>query len=72
MIDSIIQLLQNADFSQLRGLRTGGLLLSFAEKKGTVKATMIDTDALIKMIKQGFLFMHWLQLPLSRHASHIT
>ena len=30
-----------------------GYRLSFVEKKGAVKAAMIDTDALINMITQG-------------------
>ena len=45
--------MQNADFSPLRGLGTDAFLRSFVEKKGAVKAAMIDTDALIKMITQG-------------------
>ena len=50
--------MQNADFSPLRGLGTDAFWLSFVEKKGAVKAAMIDTDyvdtdALIKMITQG-------------------
>ena len=44
--------MQNADFSPLRGLGTDAFWLSFVEKKGAVKAAMIDTDALIKMISQ--------------------
>ena len=39
--------MQNADFSPLGGLGTDAFWLSFAEKKGAVKAAMIDTDALI-------------------------
>ena len=45
--------MQNADFSPLRGLGTDAFWLSFVQKKGAVKAAMIDTDALIKMITQG-------------------
>ena len=45
--------MQNADFSPLRGLGTDAFWLSFVEKKGAVKAAMIDTDALIKVITQG-------------------
>ena len=45
--------MQNADFSPLRGLGTDAFWLLFVEKKGAVKAAMIDTDALIKMITQG-------------------
>ena len=44
--------MQNADFSLLRGLGTDAFWLSFVEKKGAVKAAMIDTDALINMITQ--------------------
>ena len=44
--------MQNADFSPLRVLRTNAFWLYFVEKKGAVKAAMIDTDALIKMITQ--------------------
>ena len=47
------QPVQNADFSPLRGLGTDAFSLSFVEKKGAVKAAMIDTDALINMITQG-------------------
>ena len=64
--------MQNADFSPLRGLGTDAFWLSFVEKKGAVKAAMIDTDALIKVITQGCpVYMRWLLLPLSRRASHI-
>ena len=45
--------MQNADFSPLRGLGTDACWLSFVEKKGAVKAAMIDTNALIKVITQG-------------------
>ena len=44
--------MQNADFSPLRGLGTDTFWLSFVEKKGAVKASMIDYDALMKMITQ--------------------
>ena len=44
--------MKNADFSPLWGLGTDAFWLSFVEKKGAVKAAMIDTDALIKMITQ--------------------
>ena len=46
-------MVQNADFFPLRGLGTDAFWLSFVEKKGAVKAAMIDTDALIKVITQG-------------------
>ena len=46
--------MQNADLFPLRGLGTDAFWLSFVEKKGTVKAAMIDTDALVKVITQGF------------------
>ena len=44
--------MQNADFSPLRGLGTDAFWLSFVEKKRAVKAAMIDTDALFKMVTQ--------------------
>ena len=63
--------MQNADFSPLRGLGTDAFWLSFVRKKGAVKAAMIDTDALIKMITQGSPVYALALLPLSRRASHI-
>ena len=45
--------MQNADFSPLRGLGTDAFWLWFVEEKGAVKAAVIGTDALIKMITLG-------------------
>ena len=47
--------MQNAEFSSLRGLGTDAVSLSFVEKNRAVKAILIDTDALIKMVTQGSL-----------------
>ena len=55
-MDCIGQPVQNADFFPLRGLETDAFWLSFVEKKGAVKAAMIDTDALIKVITQGSVY----------------
>ena len=63
--------MQNADFSPLRGLGTNAFWLSFVEKKGAVKAAMIDTNALIKMIMQGSVYVLAF-VALSRCASRIT
>ena len=64
--------MQNADFSPLRGLGTDAFWLSFVKKKGVVKAAMIDTDALIKMITQGSPVHALAFVALLRRASHNT
>ena len=64
--------MQNADFSPLRGPGTDAFWLSFVEKKGAVKAAMIDTDALIKMITQGSPVNALAFVALTKRASHIT
>ena len=51
---------------------TDAFWLSFVEKKGAVKAAMIDTDALIKMITQGSPVHVLAFVALLRRASHIT
>ena len=64
--------MQNADLSPFRGLGIDAFWLSFVEKKGAVKAAMIDTDALIKMITQGSPVCALAFVALSRRASHIN
>ena len=69
--------MQNADFSPLRGLGPmfrglGPFWLSFVEKKEAVKAAVIDTDALIKMITQGSPVYALTFVALSRHSSNMT
>ena len=44
--------MRNAEFSPFRGLGADTFWLPFVVKKGAVRAAMIDTDALIKMIAQ--------------------
>ena len=48
--------MQNAEFSSLRGLGTVAVWQSSVENKGPVKAAMIDTDALIKIVTQDSFF----------------
>ena len=58
--------------SPLRGLGTNAFWLSFVEKKGAVKASATDTDALIKMIMQVSPVYALAFVALSGRASHIT
>ena len=64
--------MQNADFSPLRGLGTDAFWLSFVEKKGAIKAAIIDTDAVIKMTTQRSPVCALAFVALSRRASHIN